>query len=54
VVNILNENKLFLDNLTQFVGQAFNTLKSANRLYEDLLIEYNRGYKCISIWKKFT
>jgi lysosomal acid phosphatase len=54
VINILNANKLFLDNLTHFVGQEVNTLKLANRLYEDLLIEYNRGYKWsdMKIWSE--
>jgi hypothetical protein len=54
VINILNDNKLFLDNLTQFVGQEVNSLKLANRLYEDLLIEYKRGYKWshMKIWSQ--
>jgi hypothetical protein len=54
VLNFLAENKPFLENLTNFVGQEVNTLMLAYDLYEALLIEYNRGYKWsdMKIWTK--
>jgi hypothetical protein len=53
MVNYFKTNEL-LNNLTQFVGLEVNTLKLANRLYEDLMIEYKRGYKWsdMKIWSE--
>ncbi|CAG2166036.1 unnamed protein product [Oppiella nova] len=45
VVKLLEENAEFLANLSESVGMEINSLKLTNRVYEDLTLEHNRGYK---------